>query len=125
MKVLIIEETADTPYINLNPNTGIFEFRGNSIPENVSSFYEPILDWLDRYIECPNENTKFNFKLKMISSASSKIFFDILIKIDMIHELENSNVKVSWFYNIFDDEIKDIGLDYKDSMNVPFELISN
>lgn len=61
--------------------------------------------------------------MKMISSSSSKIFFDIFNKIDALNENTNSEVKVTWLYSIYDDEIREIGIDYRDSMNVPFEIV--
>jgi len=123
MKSLVIRETPDTPSINFDIKTGIFDISGNSIPENVHLFYEPILDWLDLYVKDPQRKTNFNFRMKMISSASSKIFFDILSKVDLIFEKKNFIVRVNWYYNVYDDEIREIGLDYKDSLNAPFEII--
>lgn len=123
MEQLIIEETPDTPYVNLNPDKGTLDFIGNSIPENVNMFYEPILNWLESYVKNPNRKTVFNFRMKMISSSSSKIFFDILNTVDLLFERENCIVRVNWYYNVYDDEIREIGLDYKDSINAPFEII--
>ncbi len=123
MNTLYIKETEDTPLIHFDPETGRFEIKGNSIPENVYLFYDPVLTWLDKYIENPNKTPEFIFQMKMISSSSSKIFFDILNKIDALNENTNSEVKVTWLYSIYDDEIREIGIDYRDSMNVPFEIV--
>lgn len=123
MEPLCIKETEDTPVICLDPETGIMEFAGNSLPENASLFYEPVLQWLDEYNQLPNKKTTFVFKIRVISSSSSKIFFDILSKIDNLHENENSEVKILWYYTVYDDEMREIGLDYRDAMTVPFELI--
>ncbi|MCK5171110.1 MAG: DUF1987 domain-containing protein [Bacteroidales bacterium] len=123
MNTFHIKQTEDTPLINLNPETGKFEIKGNSIPENIYLFYDPVLTWLDKYIENPNKKTEFVFQMKMISSSSSKIFFDIINKIDALNENTNSEVKVTWLYSIYDDEIREIGIDYRDSMNVPFEIV--
>ncbi|HAF27466.1 MAG TPA: nuclear pore complex subunit [Bacteroidales bacterium] len=123
MESLLINETPDTPYVHLDHKKGIFDFNGNSIPENVPMFYEPILNWLESYVKNPNRKTVFNFRMKMISSSSSKIFFDILSIVDRIFEKENCIVRVNWYYNVYDDEIREIGLDYKDSLNAPFEII--
>ena len=51
MNTLCIKETEDTPLIHYDPNSGIFKIEGNSIPENAYLFYDPILIWLDKYIE--------------------------------------------------------------------------
>ncbi|MFO7829409.1 MAG: DUF1987 domain-containing protein [Bacteroidales bacterium] len=123
MDTFFIKPTEDTPLIRFDPKTGCFEFSGNSLPENASMFYEPVIQWLDEYNKSPQKKTTFVFKIKVISSSSSKIFFDILSKIDDLNENENSDVKVLWYYTVYDDEIRETGLDYRDSMNVPFELI--
>ncbi len=54
---LIIEETAKTPQIELNPFTGDFIFSGRSIPENAAKVYEPILKLGNRiYPTCKTYN---------------------------------------------------------------------
>lgn len=123
MNTLYIKETEDTPLIHYDPNSGIFKIEGNSIPENAYLFYDPVLIWLDKYIENPKEKIEFIFQMKMISSSSSKMFFDILNKIDALNENTSSEVKVTWLYSIYDDEIREIGLDYRDFINVPFEIV--
>ncbi|MCD4833042.1 MAG: DUF1987 domain-containing protein [Bacteroidales bacterium] len=123
MNTFYLKQTDDTPLIHFDPETGKFEIKGNSIPENIYLFYDPVLTWLDKYIENPNKKTEFIFQMKMISSSSSKIFFDIFNKIDALNENTNSEVKVTWLYSIYDDEIREIGIDYRDSMNVPFEIV--
>lgn len=123
MNSLYIKQTEDTPLIDFNADKGKCEIIGNSIPENTHLFYEPILNWLDNYIENPQPSTEFNFQMKMISSSSSKLFFDIINKIDNLNENSNCCVKVNWMYSIYDEEIREIGVDYKDAMNVPFEIV--
>ncbi|HSH50768.1 MAG TPA: DUF1987 domain-containing protein [Bacteroidales bacterium] len=122
MEPLIIKPTDDTPLINLDPDTGEMIFSGNSLPENASLFYEPVINWLDMYNHHPHMRTNFIFNVKVISSSSTKIFFDILNKIDALHESGKSAVNVLWYYSVYDDQIREIGLDYKDSMNANFEL---
>ncbi len=123
MNTFYIKQTEDTPLIHFDPETGRFEIKGNSIPENIYLFYDPVLSWLDKCIKTPNKKTEFIFQMKMISSSSSKIFFDIFNKIDTLNENTNSEVKVTWLYSIYDDEIREIGIDYRDSMNVSFEIV--
>ncbi|MEE4196219.1 MAG: DUF1987 domain-containing protein [Bacteroidales bacterium] len=123
MEALRIEPTDDSPLINFNPFKGLMIITGNSIPENASLFYEPVILWLNEYNKNPQLKTTFFFKLKVISSSSTKIFFDILNSIDALYDSGKSAVNVLWHYSLYDDEIREIGLDYRDSMNAPFELI--
>jgi hypothetical protein len=55
MNILEISPTDDSPEINFNPDSGIFELKGKSLPEDVSSFYNPVIEWLEEYAKNPAE----------------------------------------------------------------------
>jgi hypothetical protein len=92
MEPLLIKPTEDTPLINIDPDTWEMNFSGNSLPENARLFYEPVINGLDKYNNHPHKQTHFVFNVKVISSSSTKIFFDILSKIDVLHESGRSEV---------------------------------
>mgnify|MGYP000580647207 CR=1 FL=1 len=50
-----------TPLINFNAETGLMQIHGSSLPENPIEFYEPIINWLNKYIENPNDKTVFDY----------------------------------------------------------------
>ena len=82
---LIIEGTAKTPYIELNPLTGDFVFSGRSIPENAAKVYEPILNWVTEYILNAKPTTNLKLNLDYFNTSSSlwlaKIF-RVLVRIN-------------------------------------------
>ena len=123
MKLLHIKATEDTPEINLDPESGVLEFTGISIPENAPVFYKTVIGWLEEYMKSPNKTTDFIFNIKMISSASSKIFYDIITKIDQLSENKDVCIRVFWYYSIYDDEILEQGHEYKNMLSVYFDLI--
>ena len=47
METIKIQGTEDTPKIILDAENEIMEISGRSLPEDVSSFYEPVLNWLN------------------------------------------------------------------------------
>ena len=51
MEKLHIVETDETPMVLLDAANLQFEFSGKSLPEDVTSFYGPILDWIDDYAD--------------------------------------------------------------------------
>ena len=122
MNTLHINQTEDTPLVHFGTVSGKFEIQGNSIPENIYMFYNPVFEWLDKYTQNPNEKTEFVFQMKMISSASMKMFYELFTMIDSFYENSNIDVSITWFYSIYDDEIREIGNDFKDSVNVPFNI---
>ena len=123
MEVIKIVETDDTPSVTLDVANEIFEISGRSLPEDVAVFYEPILDWIDRYSEEATGKTIFNFKLVYFNTASSKMILDILLKLEEMHEA-GKDVLVRWHYPEDDEDMEEAGEEYSDIVDVPFEQIS-
>lgn len=123
METIKIAGTEDTPNVILDAENEIFEISGRSLPEDVGSFYDPILSWLDEYSENPNEKTIFNFKLVYFNTASSKLLLDILMKLEEIHESGN-DVLIRWYYPEDDEDMEEAGEEYSDIVDVPFEQVS-
>jgi hypothetical protein len=123
METIKIQGTEDTPKIMLDAENEIFEISGRSLPEDVSSFYEPVLNWLNEYAESPNGKTVFNFKLTYFNTASSKLLLDILMKLEEMHE-KGQEVLIRWHYPEDDEDMAEAGEEYSDIVDVPFEQVS-
>lgn len=120
MKPYIKTATADTPSVILDAERGIFEISQMSLPEDAVDFYSPILAWLREYAQNPNPETVFNMKLEYFNTASSKQLIQILL---IFQEMKNrSNVLVKWFYKEIDEDMLALGEEYKQIMQIPFEL---
>jgi hypothetical protein len=123
MEALDFRATNDTPKVLLDPENEIFEISGRSLPEDVVSFYQPVLDWLEEYRESPNDYTEFVFKYIYFNTATSKLVQDILIKLEEIHETGHQ-VQVMWFYEEDDEDMLDLGEEFSENVNIPFEIIA-
>lgn len=123
MEVIKIVGTDDTPSVTLDVANEIFEISGRSLPEDVAVFYEPILDWIDRYSEEATGKTVFNFKLVYFNTASSKMILDILLKLEEMHEA-GKDVLIKWHYPEDDEDMEEAGEEYADIVDIPFEQIS-
>ncbi len=123
MEVIKIVGTDDTPSVTLDVANEIFEISGRSLPEDVASFYEPILDWLERYSEEASGKTVFNFKLVYFNTASSKMLLDILLKLEEMYE-SGKEVLIRWHFPEDDEDMEEAGEEYADIVEVPFEQIS-
>lgn len=130
MKSLTIEPTEYTPKVLFDPNKHIFELGGFSRPENVSGFYNNLLDYIDQYEKEVLDNDDFKigtelkvlFKLKYFNSASSKFILDI---INTLIELEDKGLKlkVEWYYDEGDETILESGEDLSDISDLPFHYV--
>ncbi|TAJ15292.1 DUF1987 domain-containing protein [Marinilabiliaceae bacterium JC017] len=122
MEVININGTEDTPQVNLDKDNGILEISGRSLPEDVNQFYEPILDWIDKYAEEPLGKTEFTFKLEYFNTASSKIILDILLKFEEIVEKGN-DVVIKWHYHEEEEDMLEAGEEYADIVDIPFDYV--
>lgn len=122
MDTIKILGTDDTPTVTLDAANDIFEISGRSLPEDVTAFYSPILDWLEEYAATPNEKTVFQFKLVYFNTASSKLLLDVLMKLEDIAS-DGHDVLVKWCYPDDDLDMMEAGEEYADIVDVPFEQV--
>ena len=120
MNELNIEASDSTPKIHLDKTSGIFEFCGKSFPEDSRIFYAPVFEWLNTYLNEPNEETHVEFRLEYFNSSSSLIILEILNIFDKIHKA-GKKVTVSWNYLEIDEDMMEAGEEYADLVSVPFE----
>ena len=123
MDVIKIMGTDDTPSVMLDAGNNVFEISGRSLPEDVAAFYNPIIEWMEKYNQSPLPKTVFNFKLVYFNTASSKMLLDILMKLEELHNA-GKEVVVKWHFAEDDEDMKEAGEEYADIVDVPFEQIS-
>ena len=121
MKELIIDETADTPKVQLDRDKNFFEISGLSLPEDAIEFYKPVLEWLEEYAKNPNRETIFDLKLEYFNTASSKQIIQLLLFFEKLNA--KSKVKIRWHYKDIDEDMHDLGEEYAEIIKVDFELV--
>jgi hypothetical protein len=122
MEALDIRAANDTPKVLLDPENDIFEISGRSLPEDVISFYQPVIDWLEEYKYEALDLTEFVFKYIYFNTATSKLVMDILFKLEEIKQ-EGKEVQVKWFYEQDDEDMLDLGEEFSENVDIPFEII--
>ncbi len=123
LKILEIKRTEDAPYVFMDAEEGFIEIRGKSYPPDVSTFFEPVLNWLDAYKTQGQKEINLHLILEYFNTASSKLILDILYKLEEIDQLGNK-VTVSWYYPEDDEEILDLGEEYEGLVDLSFRHIS-
>ncbi|PKP36218.1 MAG: nuclear pore complex subunit [Bacteroidetes bacterium HGW-Bacteroidetes-15] len=122
MELINIEGTPKTPSVNMNPQTGVVEIKGRSIPENSIEFYKPIVDWLEEYASGPAEKTVVNVQLEYFNTSSSKCILDVFKKLEVLKKDQN-DVIINWYYEEDDEDMLEAGEDYESIIKVPFKMI--
>lgn len=122
MNQLTIEPTETSPKINFNPE-GLFLMEGESRPENVVKFYEPVINWLKDYAKSPSgKNITFDFKLEYFNSSSAKFIMDIFLEMENVSK-NGSSVMINWYYDEMDEDLLESGEEYHKLVKVPFNFI--
>jgi hypothetical protein len=120
MRVIDLKGTDDTPKVLLDAENDIMEISGRSLPEDVSSFYKPILDWVKEYTSTPNPSTIFRFKLVYFNTASSKNIMSILTALKELH-IAGKPLLIDWFYHEDDEEMQESGVEFERIVKIPFK----
>jgi SiaC family regulatory phosphoprotein len=122
MEALKIEATDETPKVILDSANNLFEFSGKSLPEDVTTFYAPVLRWLDDYGNAGAKKMGVDFKLLYFNTASSKLILDILFKLEELKG-KGMDVTVRWHFQQEDEDMKEAGQEYGDLVEMKFELV--
>ena len=123
MSIYHLKKTFNTPEVRLDPSEGYLVIEGRSIPEDPNILYEDIITHLEKYYQNPRPLTKIDFKLEYVNSGSSKVLLEILRLIKTKYD-SGSDCVVNWFYEEDDESIQDLGQHFKNTIKVPFNLVT-
>lgn len=116
MENLEIAATDRSPEIVFDFAGHHLRIRGESYPENVSSFYGPVLDALDGYLAgLGTGGCRFDFELIYFNSSSAKAIMTILEKLDEAAG-EGADVAVHWYYDPDDDTMQELGQEFGEDL---------
>lgn len=121
MDNIFIEGTDRTPEVDFNFSEGVLSLTGRSITENPIGFYDKIENAIVEYLRNPRPATLVKITLEYFNTSTSKCLVDLFKLFEVLKGSKNE-VLVEWFYEKDDEEIKDSGEDYKDIVDVPFEI---
>lgn len=122
MDKLIREAKKSTPKIICDPKENYILIKGESYPENSFEFYEPIMDWVEEYIEeIDDEMTKVELSLSYLNTSSTKSVMCIL---DILEEgyQEGKDITINWYYDKDNELSYEMAEDFMDYLEIPFNL---
>lgn len=117
------EETKGTPKVDFDPSTNILVLKGQSYPENAFKFYEPILQWLDQYLEEVDGEILVELSLPYINTSSSKCMMMFLEKLEDAYN-QGKKITINWYYDEENESELECAEEFQEDVTVPFNLIS-
>lgn len=123
MQNLTIPATARTPAIEFDFGKNYLKLSGESYPEDVTEFYNPVFSALDAYLAALGPGScRFDFELIYLNSSSAKAVMMLMDKLDAA-AAKGTTVEVYWFYDEEDDTMQEIGEEFgEDLENAKFHL---
>jgi hypothetical protein len=127
MEKLSIRETKDSPSVSLDPKTNEFQISGVCHPENVTKFYEPIINWIEQYkLELSKTKSSKPIHLELffryINSASYKYLLTFLQLVEGYTHI-GVPVDVIWYYEPDDVDMRDAGSELFDFSGVKLPYV--
>jgi hypothetical protein len=118
-----IPATARTPAVTFDFGENHLKLTGESYPENVTEFYNPVFAALDTYLaKIGKGSCRFDFELIYLNSSSAKAIMMLMDKLDAAAE-GGAKVDVYWFFDKEDDTMQELGEEFgEDLANVKFHL---
>ena len=113
--------TEDTPLIDFDTTTGVFQVTGRALPENAHEFFKPIEEWIASYVEDPLDKTVVEMRIDYFNSAATRYIFNLLMSLEDLVE-DGKDVKVIWHYRADDDMIEAKGEEMESMLELTFEM---
>ena len=123
MKNISKEATRETLKVDCDIHTGEISLEGISYPQDAADFFEPISEWLDSYIHEIANPVILNVKVSYLNSSSTKFLFELIDKMEE-YFIQGGEACVNWYYLEDDEDIKEAGLEFKEDLKLPFEMLA-
>ena len=117
MDPITIPKTARTPQIDFDFASGRFVISGESYPEDVSTFYGPLLESVTHFLSgLGNAEVSFRFELIYFNSSTAKIVMELFEALEEAAASGNQ-VVITWVYEAEDDNIKELGEEFAEELS--------
>jgi hypothetical protein len=132
MDIYEVEKKNNTPKVYLDANKHQIEFEGDSRPEDVRKFYQPINDWIDTYEAYITQLAEggetidliCHFNFEYFNSSSAKHIMDIINKIGAIDDNNPAMQTIfNWYYDEMDEDMLDAGKEFEEMVNAKFNYV--
>jgi hypothetical protein len=120
MDDLIINPTDKS--LDVDISYGILNFTGRSILTDPKNFFDPITNWVNKYLKNPAEETVINIKLEYIDTASTQSLYQILRQINSVRKI-GLVLMVNWYIEDEDPEMKELGEMIEQRLGIEFQYI--
>ena len=124
MQIISIAASERAPEVEFNFAEGVLKLKGESYPEDVASFYGPLLTALDKWLSGleAGASVRLDIELVYFNSSSAKALMNLLLMLEKAGGA-GKKVEVNWYFNSDDDTMQEFGEDFSEDLeHVQFNL---
>jgi len=122
MEALNIPAGRNTPAIKYEPAHAWFRVVGNSVPENASGFYAPVVEWMRTNINDLPNGCAFEFSLPYFNSSSLKALYLLLVEIKKAKDL-GKRFSLAWYVEQDDEFMTEAGQTYSEMIGMDISIV--
>ena len=120
MNDLILTASATSPFIHFRAS-GRLDISGKMISDELSTFWDDMINWLESYKETSSLHTEVCFQIDYLNSSSLKQLNSFLVVLSEMRS-EAHEIQLTWFYNDADIYMKGIGLELSNRCGISFKM---
>lgn len=123
MQDFTIPSTGSTPEIISNWAAGRLVMRGDSYPENSFEFFQPVIDWVERFLVEAGRPLQVDLFLLYLNTSSIRSLMEILDLLEAAHRSDKP-VRVSWYYDQENERLAELAEEFKEDCTFPFHILT-
>ena len=117
------QQTGATPQVLIDEAKGYMKIKGESFHEDITTFYQDISEWLDRYLSSNFESLTFDCELQYFNSSTSKVLYNMLANMNR-HVCEGKKIVVNWISDADNEIIIECGEDFQSDLeDLTFNMV--
>lgn len=124
MESLNVEAGKKSPGISFEPYSGLLVIKGKSSLENPGKFFDPVMNWLDKYLDEAAVKTTFRMEMDYFNSSTAKYLMKMFRVLEQLDKDEKKEVVVQWCHDSHDHSMQESGEDYSSMLKLRFEYVT-
>ena len=122
MENLFVSSTQQSLEINLQADGNLI-LSGISTPDNVITFFNPVNDWIVKYLDESCDYFQLEFFIDYLNTSSTRILIDIL-RVIKTYQTDTFTPIIKWNYETDDEDILELGEELALISKLEFEYIA-
>lgn len=120
-KNLILAPTQSSPSVKAQWEEGLLVMTGESYPENTYEVYEPIIRWVESFLDTGDRPLKVELNLNYLNTSSIRAMIDIFDRFQSAAD-QGKSLSVCWFYDNRNPRSAEMGEEFKEDYTFPFDI---